>query len=91
MRKYAQANRIPFTTYASLTENPEIIKLIQKEVDKVNEKLARVETLKKFRLLNIQLTPEDEEVTPTMKLKRKYVNEKFKDLIESMYSRPEKY
>jgi len=85
VRKYAQNHRIPFTTYASLTENQEIIKLIQTEVDKVNNRLARVESIKKFRLLGIQLTPEDDEVTPTMKLKRNYVNEKFKDLIDSMY------
>jgi long-chain acyl-CoA synthetase len=84
--KYAQENRIPFTTYASLTRAPEIIKLIQKEVDKVNEQFARVETIKKFRLIDIQLTTDDDEITPTMKLKRKFVSERFKDLIESMYS-----
>jgi long-chain acyl-CoA synthetase len=83
--KYAQDNRIPFTTYASLTKAPEINKLIEKEVDKVNKKFARVETIKKFRLIDIQLTTDDDEITPTMKLKRKFVNEKFKEVIESMY------
>ncbi len=83
--KYAQENRIPFTTYASLTKAKEVIKLIQNEVDEVNKKFARVETIKKFRLIDIQLTTDDEEITPTMKLKRKYINEKFKDVIESMY------
>ena len=83
--KYAQDHRIPFATYASLVENDEIIKLIQKEVDRVNDRLARVESIKKFRLLSVHLTPEDEEVTPTLKLKRKFVAQKFKDLIETMY------
>ena len=83
--KYAQDHRIPFTTYASLTKAPEIIKLIQHEVDAVNKNLAQVETIKRFRLLEIRLTPDDDEVTPTMKLKRKFVSEKFKDLIDSMY------
>jgi len=83
--KYAQDHRIPFTTYASLTKAPEIIKLIQQEVDAVNKNLAQVETIKRFRLLEIRLTPDDDEVTPTMKLKRKFVSEKFKDLIDSMY------
>jgi long-chain acyl-CoA synthetase len=83
--KYAQENRIPFTTYASLTKAKEVIKLIQQEVDEVNKKFARVETIKQFRLIDIQLTTDDEEITPTMKLKRKYINQKFKDLIESMY------
>jgi long-chain acyl-CoA synthetase len=83
--KYAQDHRIPFTTYASLTKAPEIIKLIQQEVDAVNRNFAQVETIKRFRLLEIRLTPDDDEVTPTMKLKRKFVSEKFKDLIDSMY------
>ncbi len=83
--QYAQDNRIPFTTYASLTESEEITRLIEKEVDKVNEKFARVETVKRFRLIDIKLTTDDDEITPTGKLKRKFVSEKFKDLIESMY------
>jgi long-chain acyl-CoA synthetase len=83
--KFAQDNRVPFTTYASLTKAKEIIELIQKEVDEVNKKFARVETIKKFSLIDIQLTTDDEEITPTMKLKRKFVNQKFKEVIESMY------
>jgi len=83
--KYAQDERIPFTTYKSLTQAQEVIKLIQKEVDEVNKKLARVEQVKKFRLLDIKLTSEDGELTATMKLKRRMINEKYKDLIESMY------
>ena len=83
--KYAQDNRVPFTTYASLTRAREIIELIQKEVDDVNKKFARVETIKKFRLIGVQLTTDDEEITPTMKLKRKFINEKFREVIEGMY------
>ncbi len=83
--KYAQDNKIPFTTYASLTQNPEIIKLIQKEVNNVNKTLAGVETVKKFKILPKKLYEEDGEVTPTMKVKRKYINETFKDLIKEMY------
>jgi long-chain acyl-CoA synthetase len=83
--KYAQDQRIPFTTYKSLTQQPEIVKLIEREVDKVNKNLARVEQIKKFRLIDIKLTTDDEEITATMKLKRKYIAERFKELIESMY------
>jgi len=83
--KYAQDNKIPFTTYASLTQNPEIIKLIQKEVNNVNKALAGVETVKKFKMLPKKLYEEDGEVTPTMKVKRKYINETFKELIKEMY------
>ncbi|MGB9699317.1 MAG: AMP-dependent synthetase/ligase [Thermodesulfobacteriota bacterium] len=83
--KYAQDNKIQYTTYASLTQHPEIKKLIQKEVDAVNKTLANVETIKKFTILPKKLFVEDGEVTPTMKVKRKYINEAFKDLIEAMY------
>jgi long-chain acyl-CoA synthetase len=83
--KYAQDNKIQFSTYKDLTRAPEIIKLIQAEVDKVNETLSRVEQVKKFAILPKKLYEEDGEVTPTMKVKRKYVNEAFKDMIEPMY------
>jgi len=85
--KYAQDNKIQFSTYKDLTQSPEIVKLIQKEVDQVNETLARVEQVKKFTILPKKLYEEDGEVTPTMKVKRKYVNEAFGDLIEAMYKR----
>jgi len=83
--KYAQDHKVQFSTYKDLTQHPDIIKLIQGEVDKVNEQLARVEQIKKFTILPKKLYEEDGEVTPTMKVKRKYVNEAFKDLIEAMY------
>ena len=83
--KYAQDHKVQFSTYKDLTQSPEIQKLIQKEIDNVNESLARVEQVKKFTILPKKLYEEDGEVTPTMKVKRKYVNEAFKDLIEAMY------
>ena len=61
------------------------MKLVGSEVEAVNKQFARVETIKEFRLIDIKLTTDDEEITPTMKLKRKYVSQKFKDLIEAMY------
>jgi long-chain acyl-CoA synthetase len=87
VEKYAQDQAIPFSNYASLCRRPEIVALIQGEVDKVNRQFARVEQVKKFRLLEAKLGAEDEELTPTMKLKRKLVNEKYRALIESMYAR----
>jgi len=85
--KYAQDHKVQFSTYKDLTMDPEIVRLIQGEVDKVNETLARVEQVKKFTILPKKLYEEDGEVTPTMKVKRKYVNEAFSDLIEGMYRR----
>lgn len=83
--KFAQDNKIQFSTYKDLTCNEQVIALIDREVKKVNETLARVENIRKFTLLPKRLYEEDGEVTPTMKIKRKFVNEAFKDLIEAMY------
>lgn len=86
VEQYAQSKDIGFTNYESLTQAPEITELIQLEVDQVNQKFARVEQIKKFFLLSKKLSPEDEEVTPTMKLKRKLVIEKYDDLVKKMYA-----
>jgi long-chain acyl-CoA synthetase len=83
--KYAQDNKIQFGTYSSLTQAPEIKQLIQKEVDRVNKTLAQVEQVKKFTIIPKKLYEEDGEVTPTMKVKRKFINETYKDIIEKMY------
>ncbi len=83
--KYAQENKIQFSTYGDLAAHPEINKLIQSEIDQVNKALARVENVRKFRILPKKLYEEDGEVTPTMKVKRKYVNQAFADIIEEMY------
>jgi long-chain acyl-CoA synthetase len=85
VEKYAQDHDVPFSNYASLTRAPEVQALIQSEIDRVNKKFARVEQIKKFFLLDTQLSAEDEELTPTMKLKRKLVQEKYSPQIEAMY------
>ena len=85
VERFAQERDIPFSNYASLTRSPEILELIQSEVDRVNKQFARVEQVKKFFLLDRQLTAEDEELTPTMKLKRKLVQTKYAEQIEAMY------
>lgn len=85
VEKYAQDNDVPFSNYASLTKAPQIQALIQEEIDRVNRKFARVEQVKKFFLLDTQLSAEDEELTPTMKLKRKLVQTKYAPQIEEMY------
>src|SRR5215467_10473134 len=84
--KYAQDVDVPFTDFASLCRARQVQDLIWSEIEKVNQGLAQVETIKKFRLIEHQLTAEDDELTPTMKLKRKFVNEKYKGLIDSMYA-----
>ena len=83
--KFAQDNDVPFTNYASLCHRKEVEDLIWQEIEAVNARFARVETVKRFRLIDQLLDPEDDELTPTQKLKRSVVNEKYADLIEGMY------
>jgi long-chain acyl-CoA synthetase len=85
VEKYAQDNDVPFSNYSSLTHSAEVQSLIQAELDRVNKKFARVEQIKKFWLLDTQLSAEDEELTPTMKLKRKLIEKKYAPQIEAMY------
>lgn len=86
VEKFAQDSDVPFSNYESLTRAKAVQDLIQGEIDRVNAKFARVEQIKKFFLLETQLSAEDEELTPTMKLKRKLVQTKYAQRIESMYS-----
>src|SRR3546814_553264 len=65
--KYAQDLNVPFTNFTSLCRTKEVQDLIGQEIERVNRNFARVETIKQFRLIDQQLTPEDDELTPTMK------------------------
>jgi long-chain acyl-CoA synthetase len=82
---WAQNNKIAYTTYKSLATHPDVNKLIGKEVEEVNKHFSRVETVKKFKILEKELDPDDEELTATMKVKRSVIEKKFKDIIEAMY------
>ena len=84
--QFAQERNVPFTNFTSLCRAKEVQDLIWGEIERVNTQLARVESVKTFRLIEQILTPEDDELTPTMKLKRALVNVKYKDVIESMYA-----
>jgi len=84
--QFAQENNVPFSDFKSLCATVEVQTLIKSEIERINQSFSRAETLKKFRLIDKQLTVEDEELTASMKLKRNIVNEKYADLIEQMYS-----
>jgi len=86
VENYAQEHRVPFGDFASLCAATEVVDLINGEIDRVNKEFARVEQIKDFRLIDILLTAEDDELTPTMKLKRSFVEDKHKPLIDSMYA-----
>ena len=74
-----------FSIPDDISEDQKVIERIQKEVDKVNEELSPWETVKKFKLLDEPFTIESGELTPTMKVKRSVVNERYREEIDSMY------
>jgi long-chain acyl-CoA synthetase len=84
---WARAQSIAYTGFATLVEHPQVVALIDREIAQANSQLARVETIKVFRILPKMLDPETEgePVTPTRKVKRKQMEARFRDLIESMY------
>jgi len=84
--QWAQDRDVQFSDFKSLCRAPEVVALIGEEIEKVNKQFARVEQIKQFRLIEQRLTAEDEELTPTMKLKRSLINSKYAELIEGMYS-----
>lgn len=82
---FAQQKSIPHESFAELTRHPDILQLVENAVGEVNEQLSRVEQVKKWTVLDRDFLQENEEVTPTMKVRRRAINEKHADLIESMY------
>lgn len=83
--QWARQHQIPYTGYMSLSQNEKIVQLIGREVAQLNERLARVEQVKKFRILPKELVPEDGDTTPTRKVKRTHAYKLFGDIVEAMY------
>src|SRR3954471_22658970 len=83
---WAEQQGIADTSMAALAKDPKVIELIQREVDSANAKYAQVEQVKKFVILDHDLSQETGELTPTLKVKRNVVNEKYADLFEQLYS-----
>lgn len=87
--EWARRNKVLYTGFTSLVNQPDVIKLIEEEVRKANQTLGRVEQVKKFRIIPQELDPEAGETTPTRKIKRGLMYEMFKDLVEEMYKSKE--
>jgi long-chain acyl-CoA synthetase len=83
---WALRRNIPYTTYRDLAEKPEVLELIQGVVNETNEKFARVESIREFRMIPKELDHEDGELTATQKIKRSSMEEAFNELIEEMYA-----
>ena len=92
--EWARSRDIAYTGFTSLAQHPAVTELLAGEVERANVQLARVEQLKAFRVLPKALDPEEEgePVTPTRKVKRALMLERFRELVESMYDdREERY
>lgn len=86
--QWARSKNIAYTGYTSLAQHPDLQQLLQREIDTANAQLSRAEQIKAFRILPKMLDPEEEgePVTPTRKVKRNLMYERFADLVESMYN-----
>lgn len=85
VKEYADARKIPYEKVEDLVRDEEIYKMLDKEMDQFQKKLANYERVRKFVLLDRPFTIESGEITPSLKIKRKYVEERYQDLIEQMY------
>ncbi len=84
--KWAENNRLAYTTYTDLASQEPIYGMIYDEVVKVNESLPEAARVKKFILLYKELDADDDELTRTRKVRRRFVDEKYRDIIEGMYA-----
>ena len=88
---WARSQNIAYSGFTSLARHPQVAALLKSEIERANAELARVEQIKAFRVLPKALDPEEEgePITPTRKVKRQQMYERFKDLVDSMYDRSE--
>ena len=84
--KWAEANGLAFTTYTNLSARPEVYDLLAKEVDKVNRSLPPAQRIARFLLLYKELDADDGELTRTRKVRRGVIDERYRTLIEALYS-----
>jgi long-chain acyl-CoA synthetase len=82
---YAREHEIAFSSFEELTRHPEIVGIVRAGIDRVNETLAKFETIKKFIILPREFSQEAGEITPTLKVKRRVIVEEFKGLLDSLY------
>jgi len=83
--KWAENNQIPYTTFTDISQKMETYDLIAGEVARTNVSLPKVAKIRKFVLLYKELDADDDELTRTRKVRRKFVSERYKDLIDALY------
>jgi long-chain acyl-CoA synthetase len=89
VEEFARKEGITYRDFGELTHHPKIFKLVQQAIEDKNRTMASFETVKKFAILENDFTQEAGELTPTLKVKRKFVSEKYRDVLEKLYSGPD--
>ncbi len=84
--KWAQKKHLPYTTYVDLSQKAEVASLVEKDLARVNSYLPESSRVKKFVLLHKEFDPDEAELTRTRKLRRSFMRERYKELIDAMYS-----
>ena len=84
--KWAERNGIPYTTFVDLSQKKEVADLVQKDLIRVNSYLPEASRVKNFVLLHKEFDPDESELTRTRKLRRDFMEQRYKDLIDAMYS-----
>ncbi len=85
LKEWAKSNKIDFDSMESLLKNDQVLKLYEEEIERLQEGFARFEKVKKFALLAEPFSQERNELTPSLKIKRRVVEQNYKDIIESFY------
>jgi long-chain acyl-CoA synthetase len=85
LKEYADRNGIPYRTVSDLAKNPEIYEMIEQRIQATQKDMPNYERVRRFALLEQPLSIENGELTPSLKVRRKTVEERYGDLIESMY------
>jgi long-chain acyl-CoA synthetase len=85
LEEFARARNIAFESYAGLVASPEILGLVRELIEGVNRRVSSTESIRKFFILEHDLSPEADEITPTMKLKREVVVRRYRHLLEALY------
>jgi len=83
---WAEANRVPFTTFKDLSGKPEVFALIGRDVARVNEDLPKAAQIHAFALFDKELDPDDDELTRTNKVRRSTILRKYRDMIDGLYA-----
>jgi long-chain acyl-CoA synthetase len=84
--KWAESHHIAYTTFADLSQKPEVIELVRKEIERINSILPDYSRIRKFVNLHKEFDPDDAEMTRTRKIRRTYVEKRYADIIGAIYS-----